>query len=164
MLSMLLVRQVAIVVTFGICVVAGSPVDAAEGAPVFVIPGRTPGPIVINQYDARWAVVEGDFGLSRPGHGTQIVIGGRYVGPRRQVIRSYYPTSSQKPELGRHEIEPSSNRELPKPAEDFSRNWSTKSSEPVPPADLPNPNAGPEGVPANPPIVVVPQIGPRRSH
>ena len=160
-----MVRQfvIALLALSGFCGIASA--AHADSAPQFVIPGRTYGPIIINYYDARWAVVEGDWGLNRPGHGSQTVIGGRYVGPPRRVIRSYYPTSNQKPERGRHEIEPSSNRELPTPAEDFSRNWSTTSSQPVAPADLANPNGGMgEGVPASPPIVVVPQIGPRRSH
>ena len=158
-----MVRRVAIAL-LAFCVVAVGSAARADSAPAFVVPGRTAGPIVINNYDARWAVVEGDWGLSRPGHGTQTVIGGRYVGPPRGSIRGYHPTSGQRPGQGRHEVEPPADRELPTPAENFSRSWSTTSSQPVPPADLPNPNAGVMGEGVNPPVIVVPQFGPRRSH
>ena len=161
--GIVMVRQFVVALSIassGLCGIAST--AKADSAPQFVIPGRTGGPIIINHYDARWAVVEGDWGLNRPGHGTQTVIGGRYVGPPRRAIHSYHPTGNRKPELGRHEVEPSPDRQAPPPAESFSRNWSTTSSEPVPPADLPNPNA--EGVPVGPPIIVAPQIGPRRRH
>lgn len=138
-----------------------------EGAPQFVVPGRPSVPVIINGYDARWAVVEGEFGLDRPGHMDPTVIGGRYVGPYRGWMRpsGYFPTTGEKPARGRVEGEAPINPQAPTQAEDFSRSWGANSmSQPVPPADLPNPNAGPmgEGVPGNPPIIVVPQVRPRR--
>ena len=39
----------------------------AQREPVIVIPGRPDVPIYINGVDASWAVVEGEFGLDRPG-------------------------------------------------------------------------------------------------
>lgn len=137
--------------------------------PTIVIPGKAGIPVVINNYDARWATVEGECGLNRPGHGDTTVIGGRYVGPLHGSTRrnGYYPKNGEKPEQGRHEIEPSPDRQLPPPAENFNRSWSSSSSEPVPPADLPNPNGpnlGGDGTPLTPPIIVVPQGGPRRQH
>ena len=38
----------------------------------------------------------------------------------------YYPKTGHPPKLGRHEVEPSLDRELPKPAESFSRSWKAK--------------------------------------
>lgn len=156
-------------IVFGLCFAATAGAAHAGCAPAYVIPGKRGVPVVINNYDARWMVVEGDCGLSRPGHTEQTVIGGRYVGPIRGEVRrsGYYPTSSEKPTQGRHEIEPPADRQLPTPAENFSRSWSSTSPEPVPPADLPNPNASPtgEGALTNPPVIVVPQFGPgRRQH
>jgi hypothetical protein len=155
---------------FGLFIVAAASATHAGCVPTIVIPGKSGIPVVINNYDARWATVEGDCGLSRPGHGDTTVIGGRYVGPLHGSMRrnGYYPKNGEKPEQGRHEIEPSSDRQLPPPAEDFNRSWSSSSnSGPVPPADLPNPNGAPmggDGAPLTPPIIVVPQVGPRRQH
>jgi hypothetical protein len=154
---------------FGLCIAAAAGAARADSAPVLVIPGKSGVPVIINNYDARWAVVEGDWGLSRPGHGEITVIGGRYVGPvRGSMPRSgYYPKNGEPPAKGRYEVEPPDDRQLPPPAENFSRSWSSSSSEPVPPADLPNPNAAPtgEGALTNPPVIVVPQFGPgRRQH
>jgi hypothetical protein len=155
-------------VVLGLVVVAAVSEARAGCAPAYVIPGKSGVPVVINNYDARWMVVEGDCGLSRPGHTEQTVIGGRYVGPIRGEVRrsGYYPTSGEKPPQGRHEIEPPADRQLPPPAENFSRSWSS-APQPVEPADLPNPNAAPtgEGGLTNPPVIVVPQFGPgRRQH
>jgi hypothetical protein len=134
----------------------------AECAPVLVVPSRPDVSIVVSYFDARWAVVEGECGLDRPGHMVPVVIGGRFVGPLRGSVRraGYFPTTGQKPVPGRAEVDtpPSSAA-----AEDFSRSWSVGPAR-VPPADLPEPNRAPaqDGGVANPPIVVVPQFGPRR--
>lgn len=155
------------IAVLGLLSVAAATAACADSAPVIVVPGKSGVPVVINNYDARWAVVEGDWGLSRPGHVTPTVIGGRFVGPIRGEIRrgGYYPTTGTKPAQGRLESETPADQP-PQPAENYSRSWSTTSSEPVPPADLPNPNSGMmgEGNPLVPPVIVVPQIGPRRSH
>lgn len=155
----------------GFLVVA--PASLARAENVIVIPGRAEVPVVINYYDARWAVVEGEQGLNRPGHVVPNVIGGRFVGPVRGQPRrgGYFPSTGIKPEQGRLEREPSG--PTPTAAENFSRSWSSGPSQTapapaaapmmapdvVPPADLPNPNAG-EG--ANPPIIIAPTIVPRR--
>ena len=156
-------------IIFALCFVAAAPAAHAGCVPTIVVPGKSGVPVIVNNYDARWATVEGDCGLNRPGHGDITVIGGRYVGPPQGSGRhsGYYPKNGETPAKGRHEIEPPSDRQLPPPAEDFNRSWSSSSSlEPVPPADLPNLN-GPilgEGALTNPPIIVAPQFGPRRQH
>lgn len=149
-----------------ILVTAATAARAGCGA-VIVVPGMSGVPVVINNYDARWAMVEGDCGLNRPGHGETIIIGGRYVGPGSTRAGGYYPKNGEAPAKGRYEVEPPSDRQLPPPAEDFKRSWSSSSSESVPPADLPNPNGpnpGAEGAPLTPPVIVVPQGGSRRQH
>jgi hypothetical protein len=50
------------------CGVIGAAIARADHAPVLVIPGKPGIPVVINGYDASYTVVEGDWGLSRPGH------------------------------------------------------------------------------------------------
>ena len=160
-------------IVFGLCTAVAAIPAHAGCVPVIVIPGNAGVPVVINYFDARFATVEGDCGLSRPGHGETTVIGGRYVGPLQGSIRrrGFFPKNGEKLEQGRREIEPPADRVLPTPAENFNRSWSSSSgSEPVPPADLPNTNfpmgapMGGEGAPLTPPIIVVPQIGPRRQH
>jgi hypothetical protein len=141
-----LVRCFAI---FGVGVLAAQavfePLPArADSGPVIVIPSRPGVPVVINGVDASYAVVEGDWGLARPGHGTVTVFGGRPLYPNRvyHERNAYHPAYGRPPARGRYEIEPPADRALPEPAETFSRSWST-SSDPQPAAASPAPRAWP---------------------
>src|SRR3954463_4605466 len=116
----------------------------ADSGPVIVIPSRPGIPVVINGRDASYAVVEGDWGLSRPGAVPVTVIGASPVMPNDVYRRrnSYIPRYGRAPERGRYEVEPAADRALPEPSESFSRSWST-SSDPTPatitdPATFPN--------------------------
>jgi hypothetical protein len=170
--------QVAAIVCV-LAVLAGVDVARAETGPVIVIPSRPGIPVVINGLDASYAIVEGDWGLARPGHGAVIVYGGRPLRPSNAYRdrNSYHPRYGRPPPRGRHEIEPSPDRALPEPPESFSRSWSTSSD--VVPASQPSSDAAPaynrasqsadqpgsDMVPAtiadppsiNPPIIVVPR-------
>lgn len=158
---------------------AAFPARAGDEGPVLVIPSRPGVPIVINGVDASYAVVEGDWGLARPGAVAVTVIGGWPLGPNPVYHRrnSYHPRYGRAPQRGRLEIEPAADRALPDPAESFSRSWSTSSD--VTPASQsftePNSGAGadPDTVPATitdpatfpnpsslPPVI----ISPRRRH
>jgi len=110
----------------------------ADSGPVFVVPSRPGVPIIINGVDASYAVVEGDWGLSRPGHGVVTVIGGSPIYPNAVYSprNSYHPRYGRTPLRGRNEIEPPADRWLPDPAENFSRSWST-SHDPTPVNDGP---------------------------
>lgn len=121
----------------------------ADTAPVLVIPGRPGVPIIINGVDASYAVVEGDWGLSKNVHVTPTVYGGRYVDPDPHVGH-YYPSAGHQPGYGRLEIEPPANRRLPQPAESYHQSWSAQST--------PQP-AQPEVPFYPPPIIVAPQGG-----
>jgi|tagenome__1003787_1003787.scaffolds.fasta_scaffold20921040_3 hypothetical protein len=112
----------------------------ADSGPVIVIPSRPGIPIVINGRDASYAVVEGDWGLSRPGAVPVTVIGASPVMPNDVYRRrnSYIPRYGRAPERGRYEVEPAADRALPEPAETFSRSWST-SSDPTEPATITDP-------------------------
>ncbi len=101
----------------------------ADSHPVIVIPSRPGVPVVINGRDASYAVVEGDWGLSRPGAVPVTVYGGSPIRPNPvyEPRRSYHPRYGRAPDRGRHEIEPASDRPMPEPAESFSRSWSSSS-------------------------------------
>jgi hypothetical protein len=86
-------------------------------------------------------VVEGDWGLSRPGAVPVTVIGGTPILPNAVDTRrhSYHPRYGRAPERGgRMEQEPAADRTMPDPAESFSRSWSTW-SDPTAPATIIDP-------------------------
>jgi hypothetical protein len=106
-----------------------APVHAGDEGPVIVIPSRPGVPVVINGRDASYAVVEGDWGLARPGFMPVTVIGSSPIRPNSIYERrnSYHPKYGHAPPRGRNEVEPPADRALPEPAESFSRSWSTSS-------------------------------------
>jgi hypothetical protein len=112
----------------------------ADHGPVLVVPGRPHIPVPINGYNAAWGVVEGDWGLYRPGAPPGVTVyPSPFVPPllpekpvRYRPPARYFPTLGTKPFVGRLEIEPPANRPLPKPAEGYSRSWSAESPD-VPP-------------------------------
>lgn len=137
-----------------LAVLIGSTVLAfADSGGVIAVPGKPGVPVMINGRDATYAMVEGDWGLSRGVHVQPTVYGGwdRYEAP---PVGHYYPSLGRRPGYGRLEIQPPANRKLPQPAESFSRSWSAQSA---PPALQP--------VPENPPAVIVaPEVSPRFRH
>jgi hypothetical protein len=140
----------AAVVVLGCFALASASARAEGEGPVIVIPSRPGVPVIINGRDASYAVVEGDWGLSRPGAGVITVIGGSPVLPNPVYTRrnSYHPKYGRAPERGRNEIEPPADRALPDPAESFSRSWST-SSDVTPVNDAPRATSRPQ--PSNEP-------------
>jgi hypothetical protein len=105
----------------------------ADHGPVIAVPGRADVPVIINGTDAGWAVVEGDWGLHRPGHGRVTVYDGGlltvgYPPP------GYFPSTGRRPRYGRREILPRSARRAPMPAQSYHRAWSA-ASEPRPAYD-----------------------------
>ena len=129
----------------------------ADSGPVIVIPSRPGIPVIINGRDASYAVVEGDWGLSRPGAVPVTVIGGSPILPNPVYTRrnSYHPKYGRAPERGRNEVEPPADRPLPDPAESFSRSWSTSSDTDTVPATITDPATFPQNF--NPPIIVDPR-------
>ena len=59
-----------------------APCAHADHAPNYVVPGRPDVPVIINFFDASWGVVEGEWGLYRPGAVSSTVIPAPYVMPR----------------------------------------------------------------------------------
>lgn len=125
----------------------GMPATAfAGGGFDIVVPGRSGVPIIINNIDASYAVVEGVWGLGKNLQVQPTIYGGRYV-PERQPddVGHYYPSMGLRPGYGRYEIEPPANRKLPKQAESYRESWSARSA-PLP-AQM--------DVPVNPPAVIL---------
>ncbi len=119
-----------------------APAGAAEVSTVFVVPGRPGVPVVINGWDASYMVVEGEFGLGRPGQVNPVIVGGLLIAPSQLHFGPYYPRAGHPPGYGRLEVEPPANRRLPPPAQSYHRSWSSQ-SEPLPasidpPAEVPD--------------------------
>jgi hypothetical protein len=137
-------RLVSIAV--GVAAVFAATAACADSGPVVVIPSRPGIPVIIKGIDASFAIVEGDWGLARPGHGEITVIGGRPVLPTPVYTQrnSYVPRYGRPPPRGRLEVEPPADRLLPPMAETFSRSWSTASDVPivVVPSNGPAPRVG----------------------
>jgi hypothetical protein len=125
--------------------VLGAAPARADHGPVLVVPGRPDVPVIINGYDASWAVVEGDWGLDRPGAGVLTVTYPSHVRVPYQRPWGYFPATGKRPRAGRLEIIPPANRRLPEPAESFHRYWSTQSDPAYPVTEYP---------PLNPPPVI----------
>lgn len=135
-------RRVVLALSLSIAAsAAGVAPGHADRAPQLVIPGRM-GPVIINGQDVSYAVIEGDWGLSRPGAGPFTVIYPRAVIPAPSAY-GYFPHTGKRPRAGRLEIEPSAHRVPPRPAQSFQRVWSV----------IPEPLAEP--MPYDPPPVIV---------
>src|SRR5271163_2012725 len=100
----------------------------AQRGPEIVIPGKPGVPVYINGIDASWGVVEGDFGLDRPGMVTPTVVWRPLVVSYPTNVPGYHPTTGQRPGYGRLEIIPPANRVLPPPAPTYYRSWSSGSA------------------------------------
>jgi hypothetical protein len=124
---------------------------------VLVIPGRPGIPVVINGYDASYTIVEGDWGLARPGQVSPVIVGGPLIRPSPYYTGHYFPYQGERPGYGRHEVEPPPDRRRPPPAPSFYREWGAESQQ------LP-PDVNPPAYP--PPVIAAPTIewDPRRRH
>jgi hypothetical protein len=125
---------------------AGSAAARAQTGPVIVVPGRPDVPVLINGVVANGAVVYGDWGLARPGHG-QIIIDGPVAYSAAYGPPGYFPSAGRPPRYGRHEILPP---RRPRASTDFYREWSAESDRSRPVTQYP---------PFDPPPVV---LAPRR--
>lgn len=127
-------------------IVLAAPCAQADHAPNYVVPGRPDVPVIINFFDASWGVVEGEWGLYRPGDVSPTVIPAPYVTPRAPA-RPYYPSLGGIPYKGRLEIEPPADRQLPPPAPSYHRSWTSESQ-----------NSPVTQYPPMPPVIVAPVI------
>ncbi len=108
---------------FIVPLVAGSAAHA-DHAPVLVVPGRPDVPVFIDGVEASGAVVTGDWGLHRPGHGYRVI----YTDPHYLLAPqtgSYFPSTGRRPRYGRQEID--HHRGPARPAATYYRSWSAQS-------------------------------------
>src|SRR5262245_13206191 len=113
-------------------VLAGSAPVRAYDAPAIVVPGKVGVPVIINGIDATFCVVEGDWGLARPGHVPPTIVScPPLVHVPEDSGRYYFPSVGRRPGYGRFEIEPPPDRQLPRPAPSYYREWNTQ-SDPTP--------------------------------
>ena len=122
---------------------AGAIPARAQTGPVIVISGKPGVPVIINGVIADGAVVYGDWGLARPGHG-DILIEGPVGFAAAWDQRGYYPTTGRAPRVGRYEIDPP-RKHRPRPT-GFYRDWSAGSEFRAPVTEYP---------PFDPPPVIV---------
>jgi hypothetical protein len=125
----------------------------ADNEPVIVVPGRPGVPVMMYGVDVSGAVIEGEWGLNRPGVVAPTVIMPYWRPPYESIYGPalpYFPRTGHKPPVGRLEIKPPPNRRLPRPAQRSYREWHSE-SEPAP-ATLP--------MPLTPPIIVSPRVTP----
>src|ERR1043165_6093161 len=109
--------------------VTASPTAWAEGTePVIVIPGRPGVPVMLYGRDVSGAVLEGDWGLARPGVVAPIVIQEGWFAPGYAPAPTYFPHTGRRPRYGRLEVIPAANRPLPQPAEPSFRQWGSQSA------------------------------------
>ena len=129
-------------------VLVGAAAAHAQTGPVIVIPGKPGVPVIVNGVIVDGALIYGDWGLARPGHG-DLVIEGPIAFSAPWDSRGYFPASGRMPRHGRHEIVPA--RPRPRPAS-FHRAWGIESNFNAPVTEYP---------PFDPPPVIV---APRRGH
>jgi hypothetical protein len=113
---------------------------AADNEPVIVVPGRPGVPVMMYGVDVSGAVIEGEWGLNRPGVVAPTVIMRYWPRDFYGTPGAYFPATGHRPRVGRLEVVPPANRRLPPPAEPFYRDWSIESAPgPVsPPVLAPN--------------------------
>lgn len=139
--------------TFGAALgaaLAASPQDAARAdhAPAYVIPAMPGVPVVIAFQDASYAVVEGDWGLYRPGAVQPVVIRRWDDGGESHGRNRYFPSNGHRPGYGRLEVDPPANRRRPRPAQSYYRSWQAGSG----PAPATSPDTT---MPMEPPQVIL---------
>lgn len=135
----------------------GLPATALAGGGFdIVVPGRPGVPIIINNIDASYSVVEGVLGLGKNQQVQPTIYGGRYIAERQpDDVGHYYPTLGLRPGYGRLEVEPPANRRLPKPAESYHQSWGAQSAPLPPQMDVPiDP----------PPVILAPEINVNPQH
>jgi hypothetical protein len=124
------------------CGVFGAEFARADSkGPILVIPGKPGIPVVINGYDASYTIVEGDWGLARPGQVVPVIVSGPLLRPSQYHAGHYFPYQGQRPGYGRREVEPPPDQRRPRPAQSYHREWGVE-SQPLP-ATIDQPDATP---------------------
>jgi len=135
-----------IVAAGGWLLASAAMLQASETGSVIVIPGRPGVPVIMNGQDVSYAVIEGDWGLARPGQNEPRILyrygNGALIGPSSG---NYFPKTGRAPRVGRKEVD------IPRPlrpAESYHRAFGVQSD--------PTPVTPPQSMPQTPPIIVAP--------
>jgi hypothetical protein len=136
-----------LLVALGAAVLGVAPARAQTG-PVIVIPGKPGVPVSVNGVIVDGAVIYGDWGLARPGHG-ELIIEGPIAFTAHWDSRGYFPATGYRPRYGRLEVEPP---RRPRANTNFYRDWAIESDSRRPVTEYP---------PFDPPPVV---LAPRQRH
>jgi len=124
------------------CGVFGAAVARADSqGAILVIPGKPGIPVIINGYDASYTIVEGDWGLARPGQVSPVIVSGPLIRPSAYHAGHYFPYQGTRPGYGRREVEPPPDQRRPRPAQSYHREWGVE-SQPLP-ATIDQPDATP---------------------
>jgi hypothetical protein len=94
----------------------------ADHAPSFVVPGRLDVPVIVHGIDASWSVVQGDWGLYRPG--SRVSVEGGVPLLLAPPPSGYFPFTGRRPRYGRHEVLLRPLRRAP--AQSYYRAWSAE--------------------------------------
>lgn len=140
--------RAALPVVAALCAAFAGADARAQTGPVIVVPGKPGVATTINGVIVDGAVVYGDWGLARPGHG-QIVIEGPVGFSDNWDSRGYFPWTGRAPRYGRLEIVPPPRS---RPSTDYYRDWSATSDPQTPVTEYP---------PFNPPSVILAPRGRR---
>jgi len=149
-------RELILACTAGVLLAAldpFAPARAGDTEPVIVIPGRPGVPVMLYGRDVSGAVLEGDWGLARPGVVAPTVIQEGWGESFYHPSTPYFPMTGHRPRYGRLEVIPPPNRPQPRPAQPYRRVWGTHS------------DAAPATVPQFydvPPVAIAPRHGHRR--
>ena len=137
------------IVAAGCWLVAGmAPLQASETGPVIVIPGRPGVPVIMNGQDVSYAVIEGDWGLARPGQNEPRILyrygNGALIGPSSG---NYFPkTAVRRASAARKSIF----RARCVRQRSYHRAFGVQSD--------PTPVTPPQSMPQTPPIIVAPNM------
>jgi hypothetical protein len=112
------------------CGVFGAAVARADSqGAILVIPGKPGIPVIINGYDASYTIVEGDWGLARPGQVSPVIVSGPLIRPSAYHAGHYFPYQGTRPGYGRREVEPPPDQRRPRPAQSYHREWGVESQQ-----------------------------------
>jgi hypothetical protein len=149
--------KLAVIASLALGAAAAVQPAAADNEPVLVIPGRPGVPVMMYGRDVSGAVIEGEWGLNRPGVVAPTVFMPYqmlYWAPNVDIDAApYFPRTGHRPRVGRHEVVlPAQHRRQPRPAEPYYREWHSESD--------PSPATSPTPL-VTPPVIVAPR--PRRT-
>src|SRR6185503_13072865 len=92
--------------SIGLCAAVAAALPArAQTGPVIAVPGRPDVPVIIEGLIVDGAIIYGDWGLARPGHGSLLIEGPiAFAAPYGSP--GYFPATGRRPRYGRQEFDP----------------------------------------------------------